>query len=70
MARTVTVPSMYERHREWALDLAREHDDSDEGHLVALVVLWQCCREYPRAGFRKAVEPHIVEALQRQEVET
>jgi hypothetical protein len=67
MARTMT--SLYDSHRKWALSLAEQRDDSDEGRLTALVVLWKCCREYEDGGFRDFAKPRIEEALGRKEAE-
>lgn len=61
----MTVASRYSQHRAWALGLAEKHDDSDEGRLVALVVLWQCCREHQEGSFKAFAGPRIIEALQR-----
>ena len=69
MAREVTVPSLYQHHRAWALDLAAEHEDTDEDRLTALVVLWQSCREYEGGGFKDFARPRILEALKRTAVE-
>jgi hypothetical protein len=65
-----TVTSLYSKHRRWALDLAREHDDSDEGRLTALVSLWRCVRAWdPDSSFKEFAEPQIVAALKRTAVE-
>jgi hypothetical protein len=65
----VTAPSLYQRHRKWALSLAAEHDDSDGGRLTALVVLWRCVKEWDLdSDFRDFARPRILEALQRERV--
>lgn len=70
MARPMTVPSLYSKHRAWALGLAEQHDDSDEGRLTALVALWRCTREWDLdSSFKGYAEPLIVAALKRTAVE-
>jgi len=59
----MTVASLYARNRGWVLALAEELDDSDEGRLAALVVLWQCCREYDGGSFKKFARPRVEQAL-------
>jgi len=67
----VSVPSLYNKHREWALLLAKELDDSDEGRLTALVSVWRCAREWDGEGrFRDFAGPMIEAALKRTAVET
>ena len=69
MARPMTVTGRYGKYRDWALNLAVEYDDSDEGRLTALVVLWRCCREVgPQEDFKAVARPLIVNALERERV--
>jgi hypothetical protein len=60
----VGTSALYEKHREWALELARGCDD--ETQLDVLVVLWEACRSHEGGPFRRPVRALILEALERR----